>query len=298
MTITPHLNTVTDADAEAAAAQLQQHPDYRILRRIGETAALVTPRSADDAPTRIGIAVDVETTGLDPTKDAIIELAMQRFRFDRAGNIVKVGIMRSWRQDPGFPLTAETTRLTGLTDADVAGQEIEEEPATNQLLSADVIIAHNAAFDRPFIEALLPKAKKLPWGCSMTNVDWRDLDFEGRSLGWLLTQMGWFYPPHRAQVDVAALLHLLAHRCDDGERVLTKLVGNAERPSVRIDARNPAFEMLNAFRGRSYHWDREQRSWWIEVSEDAAEREQLWLQRNGYLRPALLTPLTWKERFL
>lgn len=297
MTIIPDLNAVTRTDAEAAAALLQQHPDYLILRRISDAAALAAPASDDESPVHVGIAVDVETTGLDPARDTVIELAMQRFRFDATGTIVEVGIIRSWKQDPGFPLTAETTWLTGLTDADLARQAIDTAAATDQLRSADVIIAHNSGFDRRFIEALLPDARKLPWGCSMANVDWRSLGFEGRSLAGLLMQMGWFYPPHRAEIDVAALLHLLAHRCEDGERVLKKLIARAERPSVRIDARQPAFEMKDIFKARGYSWDAPIKSWWIEVSEDAAESEQLWLQRAGYLRPALLTPMTWTERF-
>lgn len=298
MTIIPDLNAVPRTDAEAAAALLQQHPDYLILRRISDAAALAAPASDDDGPLRVGISVDVETTGLNPTTDAVIEIAMQRFRFNADGIIVEVGVIRSWKQDPGFPLTAETTWITGLTDADLVGQAIDTAAATDQLRSADVIIAHNSGFDRRFVEALLPDAKKLAWGCSMSNVDWHALGFEGRSLAGLLMQMGWFYPPHRAEIDVAALLHLLAHRCEDGERVLKKLVANAECSSVRIDARNPAFEMKDAFKARGYHWDPAQKSWWVEVSEDAAESEQLWLQRAGYLRPALLTPMNWTERFL
>nr|WP_240511599.1 exonuclease domain-containing protein [Novosphingobium panipatense] len=54
-----------------------------------------------DLETRVGVAVDVETTGLDHDSDRIIELAVQRFRFDTKGRIVEVGQPRVWREDPG-----------------------------------------------------------------------------------------------------------------------------------------------------------------------------------------------------
>jgi len=42
-----------------------------------------------------GIAVDVETTGLDRETDRIIELPVQRFRFNDLGRVIQVGVPRS-----------------------------------------------------------------------------------------------------------------------------------------------------------------------------------------------------------
>jgi DNA polymerase III subunit epsilon len=54
-----------------------------------------------------------------------------------------------WREDPGIPLDPKITKLTGLTSSDLAGQAIDEAAAVEILSSADIIVAHNAAFDRP-----------------------------------------------------------------------------------------------------------------------------------------------------
>ena len=102
------------------------------------------------------MAVDVETTGLDRETDRIIELAVQRFRFDARGRVIQVGVPRVWREDPGIALDPRITKLTGLTADDRAGQVIDEAAAVEILSSADIIFAHNAAFDRPFIHRRLP----------------------------------------------------------------------------------------------------------------------------------------------
>jgi DNA polymerase III subunit epsilon len=67
------------ADLEELAARLEESGDYRILRRVP-----VLTRYADDdaaAIKRLGLIVDIETTGLDPAGDKIIELACLPFHF-------------------------------------------------------------------------------------------------------------------------------------------------------------------------------------------------------------------------
>ncbi|WP_325065448.1 exonuclease domain-containing protein [Sphingobium indicum] len=181
-----------DGRHERAAEALNSHPDYRVLCRLMPVTAFhdADPRT----PSRIGVAVDVETTGLDRETDRIIELAVQRFRFDALGHVIQVGVPRVWREDPGIELDPRITKLTGLAADDLAGQVIDEAAAVESLSSADIIVAHNAAFDRPFIDRRLPAIAGKPWACSMAELDWLELGFDGRALAHLVSQCGWFYP--------------------------------------------------------------------------------------------------------
>lgn len=270
------------ASAETLAQLLERHPDYRVQRRLRPTTpyggAGVRPSTSLS-----GCAVDVETTGLDHRTDAVIELAMQRFRVDGTGRIVNVGPPFRWLEDPGVPIRAEITALTGIDDDAVAGRCIGEAEATGLLLDADFVIAHNAMFDRPFVERRIPLGAGRPWVCSMRDVDWGALGFEGRVLSHLLSQMGWFYDAHRADVDVTALLKLLSYVPDGRDTtVLFEAIRNASRPGFVVEAVRAPFDAKDLLKARGYRWDASRRHWWREVAEEALDEEIEWTLRNVY----------------
>jgi DNA polymerase-3 subunit epsilon len=247
----------------------------------------------------IGCAVDVETTGLDHSSCKVIELALQRFRFDSMGTICEVGTPRTWRDDPREPLASSIQQLTGLTDQDLAGQRIDDDLATALLNSADVIVAHNAGFDRPFVEARLPEVAGRPWACTCRDLDWRSLGFEGSSLSQLLTQCGWFYEPHRAEVDVLALLRLLDHRLPAGEPVLQRLIAAAQEPTFLLEAVGAPFGSKDGLKERGYRWSPQERFWRREVPHAVLEQEKDWLAVHAYggLGEARVAEVTWRNRY-
>lgn len=122
---------------------------YRILRKLQPRSIADAPRSS--FPLR-GVIVDTETTGLNARKDEIIEIGMVAFSFDEAGNIGDVTDVCGGLQQPSVAISADITRLTSITDAMVAGQTIDVARAQALIEPADLIIAHNAGFDRPFCE--------------------------------------------------------------------------------------------------------------------------------------------------
>ena len=75
---------------------------------------------------------------------------------------------------------------------------------------ATLVIAHNAAFDRPFVEKQWDVFATKPWGCSMTQVHWRDEGIATQKQELIALCLGFFYEAHRAENDCRALLHILA----------------------------------------------------------------------------------------
>ena len=68
---------VRPPEGEILAERLSQIPGFRVLRELGSTGLIdeLSPRSADR---RIVVIIDTETTGLDPTKDRLVEIAIER----------------------------------------------------------------------------------------------------------------------------------------------------------------------------------------------------------------------------
>ena len=262
------------------ARALENDAGYRVLRRL-ELKEGHTNLGTRDAPF-MGLAIDVETTGIDPAQDSIIELALRRFRYDRDGVIVAIDRSYAWLEDPGRPISLEIARLTGLTDSVLENQRLDEEAAVRLLRSATVIVAHNAGFDRKFVERRLPEAAGLAWACSCNEIDWRGNGFDGRSLGWLLGQAGWFHDGHRAGEDVDGVIALLGHRFANGQTALAAMLGRAYADSWIVRARGAAFEVKDLLRLRGYRWDPERKLWWREVGDADRMQEEFWLAGHVY----------------
>jgi DNA polymerase-3 subunit epsilon len=255
----------------------------------------------------VGVALDVETTGLDVNTGKVIELAIRRFAYDDAGVITAIDQSFEWREDPGEPLHPDISALTGLTDADLAGREIDRDAATRLLRSASFVVAHNTSFDRSWVEYLLPDARGLAWCCSMRQVDWRARRFDGRVLGYLLLQNGFYHCGHRASSDVDALIQMLRHRDGDGRTALSEMIETGAKPTWIVRAAGANFDLKDELRARGYRWDaaKDRKVWWREVADGDRIAEEFWLAANVYAvdaRPKKLGPeivrVTPRTRFL
>lgn len=272
-------------NGECEAAPIADDPeDVRILRRLdvrdGPTG------EGTDKGRHVAIVLDVETTGLDFERDTVIELAARRFRYDDEGVITHIDRSYEWVEDPGKAILPEIAALTGLTNSDVAGCFIDGESATRLLQSASIIIAHHSRFDRHWVERRLEDACGLAWACSMEQIDWNARGFDGRSLGFLLCQTGWFHDGHRARADVDAVIQLLRHRFDDGRTALSVLLQRTAAPSWIVRAVGADFSVKDALRSRGYRWDAARKVWWSEIQDDDRMREEFWLAATIYTSAA------------
>lgn len=172
---------------------------------------------------KMGVIADVETTGPDHTKDEIIELGMVKFTYNDEGKLLRVLDTFSELRQPKSPIPAEITRLTGITDDMVAGKSIDIDAVERFISGASIVIAHNAKFDRPFCEAFAEALSFCVWACSLSEIDWVGVGFEGAKLGYLLNQLGWFHNGHRASDDLPRLLAVLAAELPKQRTIVNEL---------------------------------------------------------------------------
>lgn len=93
------------------------------------------------------VVLDLETTGLDPEWDCIIEIGMVRVRHG------EVAAEYSTLVNPGVEIDEFITELTGITNDMLAAAPALPEvlPAARDFLGDDIILGHNINFDINFI---------------------------------------------------------------------------------------------------------------------------------------------------
>ena len=284
------------------AQMLEKSGDFRILRRL-------VPRDVfepmpDNEPIKIGVVFDVETTGLDPKVHEVIELGMVKFAYCVDGRVVHVIDCLGALNEPTNPIPPEITALTGITNDMVAGKQIDAAAVSSFVADANIVIAHNANFDRKFAERYWPQFVHKHWGCSVTEIDWRANGFEGSRLGYLLIGAGLFHDAHRAVDDCRALLEVLAMPLTkSGRPALASLLDCARQNTVRIWAEGAPYDLKDELKRRKYRWndgsDGRPRSWHIEIEESLLEEEIRFLREEIYRRDIdlFVQPVTALTRF-
>ena len=265
-------------------AALEASGQYRVLRKLVAREPVAAPVGEK---LRLGLFVDVETTGLDPRADEIIELAMVPFRYGLDGVVYEVLEPFHGYRQPSKPIPAEITALTGIDDAMVAGKTIDPEAVAAFVVPAALVLAHNAGFDRRFLERFSEAFRNKPWACSMSEIDWKAEGHEGTKLAYLAVGAGFFYDRHRATSDCLAAIELLASPLPaSGVPGLAKLLERARTPNWRIWAENSPFAVKDKLKARGYRWSGDDavpsRCWYADVAEADKVAELLFLRQEIY----------------
>lgn len=145
--------------------------------------------------------IDIETTGIDPASDRIVEIASVDVLSDHT-----IANRRQTLVSPGVSMPALASAVHHLIDEDLANAP-PIEAVIEQFKGADAYVAHNCAFERAFLGRFMGKAT---WICTYRCAlrVWPDLPSHGNQA--LRYQLGLANPlgvdrktlvPHRALSD-------------------------------------------------------------------------------------------------
>jgi len=230
------------------------------------------------------LGIDVETTGLDCSVDRITEVGAVLYDMEEKKPLYMVNFNCTFKSSP--PLTEEIIQLTGITPELLAEFSVEDNRTAfinlrELMLKADAVAAHNAPFDRGFIEATF---KGL--GIDVPQVFWADTSVDipyppaikTRKLVHLAAEHGFLNPfAHRALFDVLTMLRIM------GQYDMETVKLYAESPNVRLvaDTLPPWQDMapegekqVDKAKARGYRWDGADKVWAKLVKDFQADAER------------------------
>ena len=237
-----------------------------------------------------GIVLDVEATGLSIGHDDVIQLALLPFDYEvSSGKILNIHKEDAFDglREPRIPISKEASLVTGITNEMVINKKIDSKEVEKIINSSDLIVAHNASYDRPMVEQHWDCFKNISWACTFKSIDWLEEGFSSAKLELLGMNYGWFYDGHDAFNDCEACLALLSETLPKKDKtVFSVLREYASIPSFLIKAIDAPYSKRNILRRRGYKWRPADllngKVWWTETND--YEEEVKWLNEEIYNR--------------
>lgn len=158
------------------------------------------------------VALDLETTGLSPNYDKIIEIGAVRYE-----NCEEISRYETF-VNPGIKISERITEISGITDEMVKDSPYIEDVIEELLkfVGESILLGHNIIFDYSFIaKAAMDKGiKYTAKGIDTYKVSVRCIpDIDGRSLVNLCTHFGIETVHHRAYADAVSASEVYKRMC-------------------------------------------------------------------------------------
>jgi DNA polymerase-3 subunit epsilon len=215
---------------------------------------------------RRALLIDTETTGLNPEVDKVIEVGACLYDLELGCPIESYAALLRYESNSNaaehvnrIPVAA----LDGAREARLVWQQLEMIG-----IAADVVAAHRASFDQPFVESS-GFIQGRTWVCTKTDFDW-----PGVGRGDHLVHLALAYglgvaSAHRAAADVDMMARILTRIHELGHS-LPELFKRAARPKKRFVAM-VSYEMRQTAKDAGFLWSPETKEWVRQMPSEDAE---------------------------
>jgi len=206
--------------------------------------------------------VDVETSGFDPEKDFVTELAMVVLETENQ-RILETHSYVIYREEP---ISQQITELTGLTQNNLLTGVSEDEAAIQlmgQLSRCDFIVAHNAEFDLAFLRNMVQKYQShiitpvIDTRCDLP-LDYTPKSHSLSSLCFDREIVNYFQ--HAALGDALMVCKLLT------SYDINTIIERSQQPTLEIQAK-VTFKDKDLAKAAGFHWHADTKQWITQVKQ-------------------------------
>ena len=168
-------------------------------------------KKLDISKARLAI-LDVETTGIDPEEHELISLSLIRVEVDSIfGDLLKVVDCYTGQREPTKPFPPNLEEIIGVTEAAFSGKQLDIAMIHGMLEGCELVIVHNASFDRSFLVPHVSIPDHCTWACSLKDIDWFDTEQQtNASIDHLLSFYQLTASSNSTADDCRALIEILA----------------------------------------------------------------------------------------
>ena len=212
----------------------------------------------------IVLGVDLETTGLNPATDRIIEIGAVVWDVNQKKPLK---LMSELIQSE-VPVSDEITRITGITNEDLESHAITLQEGMKRLVelmkSCSYFVGHNGReFDRLFLEKAAGECGvevNLPWIDTIQDIPYPDT-IGTRKLTHLCAEHGFLNPfSHRAVFDVLSMMEVFS-RYDFSE-----IEKYQQSPEMKLIAK-VSYDDRDKAKRAGFRWDPQGKTWFKKVKE-------------------------------
>lgn len=227
----------------------------------------------------IVLGIDVETTGLDPNVHEIIEIGVVLYDTEQNSILLMENTLLAqdgWTDDPStWNLDPKITEITGISPQMLYDWGRPPQHTFNLIALwadiADAFLAHNAPFDKKFIEATAKRLGsynlnyEIPWIDTIEDLDHPKVP--SKSLLTLAAYYGFVNPfPHRALTDVLTMLEVFKHY--DPEKSFENATAIKRRYIANFGWNCVDFEKKKTFaKENGFKWDPDMKQWYRMIAD-------------------------------
>ncbi len=250
------------SDEPMSAIESASEPDV-ISEQVPEPAALPIPAEVPAVSPERLLILDTETTGLSPAQHQCIEVGAVLFSVPDRSVLSQVSFLVPCQSNAAEAVNGIAPALTQRTQPWQAGLACFEA----MVEAADLLLAHNASFDKQWFGlASLPALNK-PWLCSMEDIRWpqeRQLRSTPSVRDLALAYGVPVWAAHRALTDCIYLAQVF-ERCEGLEDLLVQAMEPRRLYRARL-----SYEERHKAREAGFRWNQPVSGAW---SRRLSERE-------------------------